>query len=68
MSEAKISNDITEDIDILKKTMSEMKNEIDHIKSVLDDKFLSEADKTVIDETLRAEKEGKLVSMDDVFN
>jgi len=44
-----------------------MKQDIDFIKDVFEDKYLSEEDKKAIDETLKAEKAGKLKSMKEVF-
>lgn len=52
----------------IKKIVVDMKQEIDFIKERFEDRFLSIEDKKAIDETLMAEKEGKLKSMDEVFN
>jgi len=46
-----------------------MKQEIDLIKEkVVDDATLSEEDKKAIDDALKEEKEGKLLSKDQVFS
>ena len=41
--------------------------EIDFIKDIFEDRILSKDDKKAIDETLKAEKVGKLKSMKEVF-
>ncbi|MBI2541584.1 hypothetical protein HYV80_02670 [Candidatus Woesearchaeota archaeon] len=63
MAEVNVMNEIAE----LKKMVSGMKQDIDFIKDVFEDKYLSEEDKQAIDETLKAEKAGKLKSMKEVF-
>ena len=44
-----------------------MKQEMDFIKDIFEDRILSEDDKKAIEETLKAEKLGKLKSMEEVF-
>ena len=63
MAETKVLNEISE----LKKMVSGIKQELDFIKDVFEDKYLSEDDKKAIDETVKAEKSGKLKSMKEVF-
>ena len=63
MAEAKLMGEIAE----LKKMVVGMKQDIDFIKDVFEDRYLSEEDKKAIDETLKAEKAGKLKSMKEVF-
>ena len=63
MAETKVLNELSD----LKKMVFGMKQDIDFIKDVFEDKFLSEEDRQAIDETLKAEKEGKLKSMKEVF-
>ena len=63
MAEAKVLHEIAE----LKKAVIGMKQEMEYIKDIVEDKYLSEDDKRAIDETLKAEKAGKLKSMKDVF-
>ena len=56
------------EIGAIKKTVFDMKQEIDFIKNVFEDKFLSEDDKKAVDETLKEEKSGKLKTMEEVFD
>ena len=63
MAEIKVSHQIAE----LKKMVFDIKQEVDFIKDVFEDKYLSEEDKKAIDKTLKAEKSGKLKSMKEVF-
>ena len=50
-------------------TLSQMKQELDLIKErIVDDAVLSDEDKAAIDEALEAEKEGKLLSKEQVFD
>ena len=63
MAETKLLHEIAE----LKKVVIEMKHEMDYLKDIVEDKYLSEDDKIAIDETLKAEKAGKLKSMKEVF-
>ena len=63
MAETKVSHQIAE----LKKMVFDIKQEVDFIKDVFEDKYLSKDDKKAIEETLKAEKSGKLKSMKEVF-
>ena len=63
MAEAKVLSELSE----LKKMVFGLKKDIDFIKDVFEDKYLSEDDKQAIDEALDAEKSGKLKSMKQVF-
>lgn len=63
MAETKVLSEISE----IKKMVAGMKEELDFIKDVFEDKYLSDEDKKAIDETLKAEKSGKLKSMKEVF-
>ena len=63
MAEIKLLNEITE----LKKLVVDMKVEVDFIKDIFEDRYLSEDDKKSIEQTLKAEKTGKLKSMKEVF-
>lgn len=51
----------------IKKMVAGMKEELDFIKDAFEDRYLSEEDKRAIDQTLKAEKAGKLKSMKQVF-
>ena len=44
-----------------------MKQDINFIKDVFQDKYLSKEDKKALEETLKAEKAGRLKSMKEVF-
>jgi hypothetical protein len=68
MSELKLEKNVISEIEELKKLVIDMKQDINFVVERFEDKFLSEEDKNAIDETLKAEKEGKLKSMEDVFN
>ena len=68
MPETKFQDTVISEIGELKKVVVDMKQEIDFIKERFEDRILSEDDKKAIDETLEAEKEGKLKSMDEVFD
>lgn len=63
MAETKVLHEISE----LKKAVFGMKDDIGFIKDIFEDRYLSEDDKKAIDETLKAEKTGKLKSMKEVF-
>ena len=63
MAETKILHEISE----LKKMVSGIKQEVEFIKDVFEDKYLSKDDRKAVDETLRAEKSGKLKSMKEIF-
>ena len=60
MSETTFEKQILSRLDRVEKTMS-------HILEYMADSKLSEDDKRAIDETLKAEKSGKLKSMKEVF-
>jgi len=68
MTEATSLNNVMNEIGELKKVMVSMKQEVDFIKDVFEDRFLSADDKKAIDEALEAKKEGKLKSMKEVFD
>jgi len=68
MPETKFQATVISEIGELKKVVVDMKQEIDFIKERFEDRILSEDDKKAIDETLEAEKAGKLKSMDEVFD
>jgi len=68
MAETKFQNNVMNEIGELKKVVISMKQEMDFIKNVFEDKFLSDSDKKAIDEALEAKKQGKLKSMQEVFN
>ena len=68
MTEAQFQTNIMNEIGSIKKVVFDIKQELDSIKDVFEDKFLSEDDKKAIDETLEAEKKGELKSMEEVFN
>ena len=63
MAETKVLHEISE----LKKMVSGIKQEVELIKDFFEDRYLSKEDKKAIDETLKAEKAGKLKSMKEVF-
>ena len=63
MAEANVLNELSD----LKKMIFGMKQDIDFIKEVFEDRYLSEDDKKALDETLRAGKVGKIKSMNEVF-
>jgi len=67
MSEVKEQNTMIDDIGMLKKSIQDMKQELDSLKDIFNDKLLSDEDKKDIDEALQDEKKGKLVSMGDIF-
>jgi len=67
MGEIVSQKNIMEEIQDIKSIVTDMKQELDFIKDRFEDRFLSEDDKKAIDETLKAEKEGKLKSMKEVF-
>jgi len=68
MTEAQFQTNIMNEIGSIKKVVFDIKQELDFIKDVFEDKFLSGDDKKAIDETLEAEKKGELKSMEEVFN
>ena len=63
MADTKVLHEIA----ALKKVVIGMKQEMEYIKEIVEDKYLSEDDKRAIDETIKAEKAGKLKSMKEVF-
>ena len=63
MAETRVLNEIAE----LKKMVFGVKQELDFIKDIFEDKYLSEDDKKEIDDKLKAEKAGKLKSMTEIF-
>lgn len=65
--ETKSQHTIIQEIIELKKIVIDMKQEVDFIKDIFEDRILSEDDKRAIDETLEAEKFGNLKSMKEVF-
>ena len=67
MTETKYQQNMMQEIIELKKVVIDMKQEMDFIKDIFEDRILSEDDKKAIDETLKAEKVGKLKSMKEVF-
>jgi len=68
MAKTKSQSDIRNEIGQLKKAVTDMKQKVDFIKDVFEDKFLSNDDKKAIDEALKAKKHGKLKSMEEAFN
>ena len=64
--ETKSQHSIIREIIDLKKVVIDMKQEVDFIKDIFEDRILSEDDKKAIDETLKAEKLGKLKSHEDL--
>ena len=58
---------IMQEIIELKKVVIDMKQEMDFIKDIFEDRILSEDDKKAIDDTIKAEKSGNLKSMKEVF-
>ena len=68
MSETTFEKQVIERLSYLEKGINTMKREIGLIKEkVVDDAILSEDDKKAIDEALKEEKEGKLLSKDKLF-
>ena len=63
MAETKVLSEISE----LKKMVFGMKQDINFIKDVFQEKYLSKEDKKALEETLKAEKAGRLKSMKEVF-
>ncbi len=68
MAELKLERDAINDIGEIKKIIIDMKQTIDFVVERYQDRFLSDDDKRAIDETLSAKKEGKLKSMNEVFD
>ena len=67
MIETKSQHNVIQEIIELKKVVIDMKQGVDFIKDIFEDRILSEDDKKAIDKTLKAEKIGKLKSMKEVF-
>jgi len=67
MTSQKFEQNVLQELDEIKKVVVNMKEEIDFIKEQIEDRTLSEDDKKALDETLDAEKKGKLFSHRDVF-
>ncbi len=68
MTEIKFQNNVMHEIGEIKKVVTGVKKEVDFIKSVFEDKFLSDEDKKAVDEALEAKKQNKLKSMKEVFS
>ena len=68
MTEVQFQKNIIDEIGDLKKVVISIKQEVDFIKDVFEDKFLSDDDKKAIDEALEAKKQGNLKSMKEVFS
>ncbi len=68
MSETTFEKQVLKRLLHLEKGIDTMKQEVNLIKErVVDDSILSEDDKKALDESLKEEKEGKLLSKDQVF-
>ena len=68
MNETTFEKQVLKRLINMEKGINSMKQEIDLIKErVVDDSILSEDDKEALDEALKEEKEGKLLSKDQVF-
>jgi hypothetical protein len=68
MAEATFEKQVLKRLLHLEKGINTMKQEVNLIKErVVDDSILSEDDKEALDESLKEEKEGKLLSKDQVF-
>lgn len=68
MTEGTLEKQILERLLHMEKGIDTMKQEVNLIKEkVVDDVILSEDDKKALDESLKEEKEGKLLSKDQVF-
>ena len=59
--------EVVNEIKELKEIVLGMRQDIEHLKELLNDRELSQDDKSAIDETLLAQKQGKLKSMKEVF-
>lgn len=66
MAEMITQQNIIKEVIELKRVVIDMKQEMDFIKEIFQDKILSEEDKKAIDQTLKAEKADKLKSMKEV--
>ena len=68
MSETTFEKQVLKRLSYLEKGINTMKQEVNLIKErVVDDSILSEDDKKALDESLKEEKEGKLLSKDQLF-
>lgn len=68
MTELEFQKQMLDRLTDLQNGFKVLKEEIDAIKEkIVDDSMLSEEDKKDIDEALKEEKEGKLLSKDKVF-
>ena len=67
MQESEFQNKVVVELKSINKTMVELKVDLDKVKEKIDDVILSEDDKLAIDEALKDEKEGKLLSREEVF-
>ena len=68
MVEATFEKQILERLTHLEKGIDTMKQEVNLIKErIVDDSILSDDDKEALDQSLKEEKEGKLLSKDQVF-
>jgi len=68
MAEATIEKQILEKLTHMEKGIDTMKQEVKLIKErIVDDSILSDDDKEALDQSLKEEKEGKLLSKDQVF-
>jgi len=68
MPESTFEKEIIERLTHLEKGMDTVKQEVNLIKErIVDDSILSDDDKEALDQSLKEEKEGKLLSKDQVF-
>ena len=68
MPESTFEKQIMERLNHLEKGINTVKQEVNLIKErVVDDSILSDDDKEALDQSLKEEKEGKLLSKDQVF-
>jgi hypothetical protein len=67
MASMNAQGNVFQEIVQIKKAMSSMQHELNALKETLQERLLSEDDRKAIDETLKAEKQGKLRSMKAVF-
>ena len=68
MSETTFERQVLDRLSHMEKGINSMKQELDLIKErIIDDAILSEDDKKALDEALKEEKEGKLLSKNQVF-
>ena len=68
MSETTFERQVLDRLSHMEKGINSMKQELDLIKErIIDDAMLSDDDKKALDEALKEEKEGKLLSKNQVF-